>query len=277
MRYEVHGFKQDRAIEFGLTSEELLILRHFEDFANSGKMESFYEGQRMFYWVNYDYFLRNLPILNISKDRLGDIMMHNLGEKPIDLDSKLETYSEKMKIKVSKRKYIGVLISKTVRNSVLGTRSYFAFSNKFYELKLPINDDCNQTVKIPEGCGKNTESRNGKNTGGGAVKIPEQRFIYNKIDNIYSLVIEKLNKLACKNYKSTTSKTKSLIDARINEGFVLEDFYKVIETKTSKWKGTDMDQYLRPSTLFGTNFESYLNEKVNKPLHSSPIDDFEEI
>ena len=27
-----------------------------------------------------------------------------------------------------------------------------------------------------------------------------------------------------------------------------------------------MDQYLRPATLFGTKFESYLNEKATKPI-----------
>lgn len=274
MRYEVHGFKQVNALELGLNSDELLILRHFEDFANSGKMDSFYENGKMFYWVNYEAFLKNLPILNINKKRLGDIMVHNLGTEPSNLRANIGNYSVNMQEKIKKRKYVGLLISKTVKNSEIGTRSYFAFTDKFYSLKLDIVTDVNKdelggAVKIPHGCSKNTAT--------GAVKIPQQRFIYNKIDNIYSPVIEKLNKLAGKNYKSTTSKTKSLIDARINEGFVLEDFYKVIEIKTSKWKGTDMDQYLRPSTLFGTNFESYLNEKVKKPLHSSPIDDFEEI
>lgn len=275
MRYNIHGFKQDKALEFGLSPDELLILRNFEDFANSGKMDSFYKDGKMFYWVNYDKFLRDLPILNINKKRLGDIMLHNLGEEPEDLEEKIKSYSEKTKLRISKRKYIGLLKSQTVKNEVVGTRSYFAFTDKFYELKPDISDD-DQVVKILHPSSKNT-------TGGG-VKIPQgvEYKYYNKdstiIDtNIYSLVIEKLNKLACKKYKSTTSKTKSLIDSRINEGFVLEDFYKVIEIKTSKWKGTDMDQYLRPSTLFGTNFESYLNEKVMKPLHSSPIDDFEEI
>ena len=48
--------------------------------------------------------------------------------------------------------------------------------------------------------------------------------------------------------------------ARIKEGFTLEDFKRVIDWKVSKWIGTDMEQYLRPETLFGTKFESYLNE-----------------
>jgi hypothetical protein len=43
------------------------------------------------------------------------------------------------------------------------------------------------------------------------------------------------------------------------KGFSLSDFQTVIDKKVSEWKGTDMEQYLRPSTLFGTKFESYLN------------------
>lgn len=84
-------------------------------------------------------------------------------------------------------------------------------------------------------------------------------------NNIYCLVIKKLNDLANKNFKGSSSKTQKLIKARINEGFTLEDFYKVIENKTATWKNDPkMDQYLRPDTLFGTKFEGYLNEKVTK-------------
>lgn len=75
-------------------------------------------------------------------------------------------------------------------------------------------------------------------------------------------VINYLNEKADKNYKSTTQKTKSLINARIKEGFTLDDFKKVIDTKTQQWKlSADMNRYLRPETLFGNKFESYLQEK----------------
>ena len=47
----------------------------------------------------------------------------------------------------------------------------------------------------------------------------------------------------------------------MNEGFTLADFEKVIDIKTDEWKGTDNDKYIRPETLFGTKFESYLNQK----------------
>lgn len=94
----------------------------------------------------------------------------------------------------------------------------------------------------------------------------------NKYNNIYSLVIEKLNDLANTSYKATTKKTQSLIRARVEEGFTVEDFYKVIEIKVSDWKGTEFEKYIRPETLFGSKFENYLNQKV-KPKQEKTINE----
>ena len=80
----------------------------------------------------------------------------------------------------------------------------------------------------------------------------------------YKEIIEYLNDIANKQYKYTTSKTQTMIKARFNEGFNLEDFKSVIDTKSKEWTNTDMEKYLRPETLFGTKFESYLNQSVEK-------------
>lgn len=76
----------------------------------------------------------------------------------------------------------------------------------------------------------------------------------------YKDIIDFLNEKTGKSYRSTTSKTKDLIKARYNEGFKLDDFKKVINNKALDWTGTEYEQYLRPTTLFGTKFEGYLNE-----------------
>ena len=93
--------------------------------------------------------------------------------------------------------------------------------------------------------------------------------IKNKIEyiNIVDEVVNYLNERVGSNYKSNTPKTRDKIKARINEGFVLEDFKKVIDIKFIEWKGTEFEKYLRPETLFGTKFESYLNQKVKKTLN----------
>lgn len=74
-------------------------------------------------------------------------------------------------------------------------------------------------------------------------------------------VLEHLNATAEKRFRRTPTFSK-LILARINEGNSIEDFFHVINVKTSQWLNTDFDKYLRPSTLFNaTKFSEYLSEK----------------
>lgn len=83
-------------------------------------------------------------------------------------------------------------------------------------------------------------------------------------NNIYSLVIDYLNRKASTNYRATTKNTQSFINARVREGYTVEDFKKVIDSKSKDWLNTDFEKYLRPATLFGAKFESYLNEANKK-------------
>lgn len=86
----------------------------------------------------------------------------------------------------------------------------------------------------------------------------------------YKEIIDCLNSLAKTNYRSTTKETKDKIKARWNEGFRLNDFETVIKNKCNDWLGTDMEKFLRPITLFGTKFESYLNQKPHKSIEDVP-------
>lgn len=81
-------------------------------------------------------------------------------------------------------------------------------------------------------------------------------------NHIHNQIIEYLNKKIGSNYKSTTRSTKEKIDARLNEGYILDDFIVVIDKKAEEWMGTEMEKYLRPETLFGTKFEGYLNQRL---------------
>lgn len=74
-------------------------------------------------------------------------------------------------------------------------------------------------------------------------------------------IIDYLNLKANTHYRHNIKKTQFLINARLNENFTLNDFKRVIDNKVSEWKDTEMEKYLRPETLFGTKFESYLNQK----------------
>jgi uncharacterized phage protein (TIGR02220 family) len=84
----------------------------------------------------------------------------------------------------------------------------------------------------------------------------------------YADIISYLNEKAGTKYRHTTDKNKELIKARWNDGFRLDDFKTVIDKKTAEWLNTDNAVYLRPITIFGTKFESYLNQlgqKQDKP------------
>lgn len=84
-------------------------------------------------------------------------------------------------------------------------------------------------------------------------------------------IISFLNSTTGSKYKASTDKTRRLIAARLAEGFTLEDFKTVISKKAKEWQGTDMAQYLRPETLFGTKFEGYLNQPEVRNNRRSPI------
>lgn len=72
-------------------------------------------------------------------------------------------------------------------------------------------------------------------------------------------IIDYLNSATDSSYRSTTKSNQKKINARLEEGFTVDDFKKVIDKKNADWKGTDMAKFLRPETLFGTKFEGYLN------------------
>ena len=77
----------------------------------------------------------------------------------------------------------------------------------------------------------------------------------------FSEIIGHLNSKAGTSFRASSKDTQKHILARWNEGYRLEDFFRVIDAKASEWRyDKKMAQYLRPSTLFGTKFESYLQQ-----------------
>lgn len=109
----------------------------------------------------------------------------------------------------------------------------------------------------------NTKEKKGKKDMSNISKTYDKHMENENINIIINYLNNKLNS----NYKSNTTKTRDLIIARFNNGYKVEDFKKVIDIKYKEWnkepkKGQqDMRPYLRPSTLFGTKFEEYLNQK----------------
>ena len=72
-------------------------------------------------------------------------------------------------------------------------------------------------------------------------------------------VVKALNETIGSHYRPTSKATMRHILARLREGFTVDDCREVIRKKSEEWSGTEMATYLRPETLFGSKFESYLN------------------
>lgn len=93
-------------------------------------------------------------------------------------------------------------------------------------------------------------------------------------DNII-YIVDFLNSTLNTRYRSQTQTTQKLIKARLNEGFTVDDFKTVIKKKADEWKGTEMAVFLRPETLFGAKFESYLNAPKKTKGSSNKTEHFE--
>lgn len=97
----------------------------------------------------------------------------------------------------------------------------------------------------------------------------ENIYIVEKLDSVKQIV-DYLNSVCGTKYKHNTKNTKKHINARLSEGYSIDDFKTVIDKKNKEWHGTQMEKFLRPDTLFGTKFESYLNQNIvtDKPKNS---------
>ncbi|PIC63450.1 replication protein [Sporosarcina sp. P13] len=102
------------------------------------------------------------------------------------------------------------------------------------------------------------------------------------LDAIHA-VIDYLNQQTNKQFKANAAATKKAINARLTEGYTVDDFKRVIDLKVSQWQNDPKFRtYLRPSTLFNpTNFENYLNEvpvvsrqKKPREILRPPVFDF---
>lgn len=90
---------------------------------------------------------------------------------------------------------------------------------------------------------------------------PEYEYKGTRTEYPYKDVIDYLNQKADTAYRATSKDSRKHIKARFDEGYTLDDFKEVIGKKVVEWKDDPrMSPYLRPSTLFGSKFEGYLNQ-----------------
>lgn len=102
-------------------------------------------------------------------------------------------------------------------------------------------------------------------------ELPNREKKSDAFESDLKAIIDHFNKRCGTRYTYRNKAVNGMIRARLSEGFTVEDFKTVIDTKAAKWEHDQkMRDYLRPKTLFSaTNFESYLNESPQTSILDS--------
>ena len=128
--------------------------------------------------------------------------------------------------------------------------------DKTYTLKSDVSrmdTECIQTVSI----GKD---RIGKDRIGKVSIDTLCHVSHDDVDKSHFEIIEYLNLKTGSKFKPTTKPYVQAIRSRLKEGYTVDDFKTVIDKKCREWKGTKLEKYLTPKTLFApSHFDTYLN------------------
>jgi uncharacterized phage protein (TIGR02220 family) len=88
---------------------------------------------------------------------------------------------------------------------------------------------------------------------GEVVKIEQPKSRSDQAEEVLMFLNEKANR----NFRPTRVNLE-FIEARLKEGYTMQDCKQVVAMKVREWKGTEMDMYLRPATLFNAmKFNQY--------------------
>ncbi|MEM5807323.1 MAG: hypothetical protein QW474_02990 [Candidatus Aenigmatarchaeota archaeon] len=78
MKYTILGFSQKVMLKYNMTIEEACVLRWLMDFRDTERMRKLKieteDDETIYYWVNYSYLAKDLPIIIISKFKAKRIL-----------------------------------------------------------------------------------------------------------------------------------------------------------------------------------------------------------
>ena len=232
----------------------LLFFKFPKPFIYDEKYKSLSNHAKLLYMLLFGRL--ELSIKNGWHDKDGNVFQYYTNEQlMVDLNS-----SEKTIIKFKKElKDVGLL--KEVRQgNNLPNRIYISavdgtVNSTVSELEILQSGTVNSTVSELEILQTNKTNNNEIDNNNNKLLICKE-------------VISYLNLKAKKNFKVDTASHQKFIKARLKEGYVLEDFKKVVDIMVAKWKGTEYEQYLQPQTLFGNKMDNYLNQPMPRKVHS---------
>lgn len=242
MKTSIEGFNQeyamtlkkqvkvkDKIIERKIDCTDLVILRWFVDFyPNMRKVEI--DGVQ-YAWLSHKKLLEDLPLIDISKrafiDRMQKLVEFGILTYKFDKDGgSISLYG------------FGANYNNLITNNVTGYANENIGgmrSNNYGVCNQPNTDISiiNKSISNKENICINTNTK--------------------EIE-----ILDYLNEKAGTRYRAVESNLR-LIRGRLKD-YTVDELKKVVDNKVRDWKGTSMQQYLRPETLFGaTKIETYLN------------------
>lgn len=215
------------------------------------KYKTLSNNAKMLYMLLFDRL--ELSLKNGWHDKEGNVFQYYTNEQlMIDLNCN----SNKTIIKIKKELKDAGLMTEVRQGMNLPNRIYLdalngSVESTFQEVqKVHIGSVENTLSEVQKVHTIKTENTNTENNNNKLLICKE--------------VISYLNLKAKKNFKVNTASHQKFIRARLKEGYVLEDFKKVVDVMVAKWKGTEYEQYLQPQTLFGNKMDNYLNQPMPK-------------
>lgn len=185
-------------------------------------------------------------------------------------------------MKTDNKRYIKTIIDHNIRRKLLITIEQYVFLDCIY------NFNCKKKYQIDSGdfedaigfftqeeakkCCLSLKNSELINISGTKIQTTDLWNIHFQKNYFIEGVINFMNDVIKTSYKTDSKVAVKFITARQKEGYVFEDFEDVILSRRDEWYDDDqMKQYLRPETLFGSKFESYLQHaRINKPKKVNP-------
>ena len=219
------------------------------------KYKTLSNNAKMLYMLLFDRL--ELSLKNGWHDKEGNVFQYYTNEQlMIDLNCN----SNKTIIKIKKELKDAGLMKEVRQGMNLPNRIYLDVLNGSVESTFQ------EVQKVHLGSVENTLSE--------VQKVHTIKTENTKTENnnnkllICKEVISYLNLKAKKNFKVDTASHQKFIKARLKEGYVLEDFKKVVDIMVAKLQVTEYEQYLQPQTLFGNKMDNYLNQPMPRKVHS---------
>lgn len=224
-----HCFEEELAVKYGILEAILLNYFRFWILKNKANEKHFHDGR---YWT-YNSIKAFCDLFPYASTKMIRNALDHLEDE-------------------------GLLMTGNFNKSPFDQTKWYALTEKGMsifpkrEVDLPhrANESCptGQIRVAPEG-----------------KPIPVNNTDNKTINNNIVEIVSYLNEKTGSRYKSTTTATRKHIKARLEEGFTVEDFRAVINKKSAEWlEDKKMRKFLRPETLFGPKFESYLNQPTSQ-------------